>query len=60
MKTFIEQKEDVKRQIYELENDNRRLQREIESKEALMNANRDKIDELYTTLSQIGKPVKEV
>ena len=59
MQTFIEQRGSVKRQIYELENDNRRLQREIDSKEAEMDVNRDEIDKLYSTLRQIGQPVQE-
>jgi len=59
MQTFIEQRESVKRQIYELENDNRRLQKELDSKEAEMDANRDEIDKLYVTLRQIGQPVQE-
>ena len=60
MKTFIEQREDVKRQIFELENENRCLQREIDTKEAELSTNQDKIDELYHTLRQIGQPVEEV
>lgn len=58
MQTFIEQRAAVKRQIYELENDNRRLQREIDSKEAEMDANRDELDKLHSTLHQIGQPVE--
>ena len=58
MQTFIEQRAAAKRQIYELENDNRRLQREIDSKEAEMDANRDELDKIYSTLRQIGQPVE--
>lgn len=58
MQTFIEQRETVKRRIYELENDNRRLQREIDSKEAEMGTTQDEIDKLYSTLRQIGQPVE--
>ena len=59
MQTFIEQRESVKRQIYELENDNRRLQNEVDTKEAEMDANRDEIARLYSILPHIGRPVEE-
>ena len=56
MKTFIEQKMELKTQIIDLEQKNRYLQRQIDDAELAMEQNRRRINELYETLNQVGMP----
>ena len=56
MKTFIEQKMELKNRIIDLEQENRYLQRQIDDAELAMEQNRRRINELYETLNQVGMP----
>jgi uncharacterized protein YeeX (DUF496 family) len=57
MKTFIEQKTEVRQQILELENENRQLQRQTDDAEMAIADNLKRIAELYQTLREIGTPL---
>ena len=57
MKTFIEQKAEVRQQILELENKNRQLQRQADDAEVEIGDNLKRIAELYQTLREIGTPL---
>ena len=57
MKTFIEQKAEVRQQILELENKNRQLQRQADDAEVEIGDNLKRIDKLYQTLREIGTPL---
>lgn len=57
MKTFIEQKTEVRQQILELENGNRQLQRQADDAEVAIGNNLKRIAELYQTLREIGMPL---
>jgi hypothetical protein len=56
MKTFIEQKEECRRAISELEQENMRLERQIDANEDKITFNSIRITELEFTLTQIGQP----
>lgn len=56
MKTFIEQKAEVKQQIVELEGENRQLQHQVEDAEEAIDENLKRINELYEMLKLIGVP----
>ena len=56
MKTFIEQKSEVRQQICELEAENRQLQRQADDAEIVIAENLKRIDELYQMLKAIGMP----
>jgi len=58
METFIEQKAKVRQQILELENENRRLQRQADDAEMAIDDNLKRIAELYQTLSPVVSPVE--
>jgi len=57
MKTFIEQKAEVRQQICELENENRQLQRQADDAEVAISDNLKRIAELHQTLREIGTPL---
>lgn len=57
MKTFINQKAEVRQQILELENENRQLQRQADDAEVAIGNNLKRITELYQTLREIGTPL---
>ena len=54
MQTFIEQKLEVRKQIVDLENENRLLERQVEDAEEAMSKNRQTITKLYETIRSIG------
>ena len=57
MKTFIEQKAEVRQQILELENENRQLQRQADDAEVAIGDNLKRIAELYQALREIDTPL---
>ena len=57
MKTFIEQKAEVRQQICELEHENRQLQCRADDAEAVIGDNLKRIAELYQMLREIGTPL---
>ena len=56
MKTFIEQKAELRQEIIELENENRRLQCQADDAEEAIGENLKLLNELYQRLREVGTP----